>query len=359
MAFEMKAKPLYRRLMILGLFLLCMYLFLMIFPLIKDLLAVLVISIVLTYVSRPGMMYFERLGVPRVISILATFVLFIAVVVLLINSLVPVLIEEVGSLIANINQMDVEGIHSNTLNWLNERFPSAVAIIGLESAETSDLLDRIREATSGFLQQSLSLLAGAASVIVLAMVVPFLVFFMLKDGDMITRQLITKIPNRFFEMSLSLGHRIDHKLGDYIRSILIESLIIGLLAWGAFELLGVKFALVLGIINGLLNMIPFFGPLIAYVPTSLVVILTYQPVGWGLLWMAVILIGVQMLDNVLLKPLLISRSVEVHPAVVLLAVLIGGRIAGPIGMFIAVPVYSIIQVIVVDLYAHLRDYRII
>lgn len=75
--------------------------------------------------------------------------------------------------------------------------------------------------------------------------------------------------------------------------------------------------------------------------------------------MVTILVGAQMLDNVLLKPILISRSVNVHPAAVLITVLIGGRIAGPIGMFIAVPVYAILKVIILDLYTHLKDYRII
>lgn len=94
----------------------------------------------------------------------------------------------------------------------------------------------------------------------LSIVVPIITFFLMRDGDKFIKRIIEKIPNRFFEMSVSLTHRIDQQLGNYIRSVLLESLIIGIICWISFEIVGVKFALVLGLLNGFLNMIPFLVP---------------------------------------------------------------------------------------------------
>ncbi len=167
------------------------------------------------------------------------------------------------------------------------------------------------------------------------------------------------IPNRYFEMSLSLMHRIDDKLGAYIRSIMLESLFIWLLTWPALGILGVNFALLLGLMNGFLNMIPYFGPLMAYFPVAGIILITNPEPGWQLFWASLAMVLIQIIDNIVLKPLIVSRSMHVHPAVVLVGVLVGGKLAGAVGMFIAVPLYSVIQVIIVDLYGHLKSHKII
>ncbi|MFH0881545.1 MAG: AI-2E family transporter [bacterium] len=351
--------PLYRRLVLLALSLVLFYGFLRILPHIEDIITVLIISIVLTYAFRPLVDYAEREGISRVVSILGIFAIVIGLLILSLTSLVPILITEVGTLVERLNEIDLAKLQGNVIDWMQQRMPGVMTFLDVNEGQTDQIIQRFRDFSATFLQQSIGVLSGAFSALSLAIVVPFIVFFLLKDGSAFTRSWVRRVPNRFFEMSMSLAHRMDRQLGNYILSVLVESLIVGALAWLAFALVGVRFALILGILSGLLNMIPFFGPLIAWIPTTIVFVLTYQPFGLGLFWMAVVLIGVQMVDNVLLKPLLISRSQSVHPITVLLVVLIGGRVAGPIGMFIAVPFFSIIKVIVVDLYEHLKNYRII
>ncbi|MDP8237778.1 MAG: AI-2E family transporter [Candidatus Hatepunaea meridiana] len=350
--------PMYRRLFLLILFVITAITFILIFPLISDLLVVLVISIVLTYVFKPCVAYLEHLGVRRVISITAIFVLGGVLIGIGVRFFVPTIISEGVALYDNIREFDFIGIHRNFTFWLDNHLPGVSGLIAIEPDQAEIWISRIGAGATAFLQQSQKLIAGAMNVLALAIVVPFMTFFLLKDGAAFTKKLIETIPNRYFEMTLSLSYRIDRSFGNYILSILIESAVIGILTWIAFAIMGVKFAVVLGLINGLLNSIPFFGPFIAYFPIALVVLITYDPPGLGLLWMLIILTSVQVIDNVLAKPILISRSVNVHPAIVLLAVLIGGKLAGAIGMFIAVPVYAIIQVIIVDSYTHLKRYKI-
>ncbi|MBZ0265972.1 AI-2E family transporter [bacterium] len=352
-------KPSVRRTILLILALAAVAIFGIIFPLISDLLVTLIICLVLAYIIRPLMVMMERLGVQREVSILGIFALAIGLLIFALQYFIPFLANEIGSLLTRLEQVNINAFQAKMTAWLDERFPSITTLFGFDGSEAEEWLTRVRGATSGFLEQSLTILASAANVLALSIVVPFITFFILRDGDKLHKNFIARVPNRFFEMAVSLSNRIDEQLGNYIRSVLLESLIVGVLVSVMFAIVGVKFSLVLGIVNGLLNMIPFFGPLISWLPTGLVILITYDQVGFGMFWMAITLISVQSLDNVILKPWLISKSVNVHPAAVLLAVLIGGRIAGPIGMFVAVPVYSVLKVIIVDFYSHLKAYRII
>jgi len=357
--FSPKISPIYRRIFLLALFLTAVVILILIFPMIDDLIVMLIIALVMTYIFKPGVVYLEHIGVHRAISIMCIFLLGGVLIVLGMMFFIPVLIEEARTLIENIQEVDFAAAYANVIGWIDQRLPGLSSMLGAGPDQAEAWLSGISKAFSQFLGQSTRVLASAVNTLALLSVIPFMVFFFLKDGSRFTKRLIENVPNRYFEMSMSLVYRIDQQLGNYIRSVLVESAIIGVLTWVALEILGVKFAIVLGLLNGLLNSIPFFGPLIAYFPIGLVILITYDPPALGLLWMVIILAAVQIIDNALAKPLLIGRSVDVHPAMVLLAVLIGGKLAGAIGMFIAIPAYKIIQVIIVDSYTHLKRYHLI
>ncbi len=349
----------YRRIFVLILILTALVVFILAFPLISDLLVMLIISVVITYILKPGVAYLEHMGVKRVLAIASIFAMTVILIVVCLRFIIPVLIDQGVTLVASLKEIDFVHKYSNFIVWMDEHLPGLAGGVGLTPDKAEMWLGKISSAITAFLQQSTKVIASAANIIILSSIVPMLIFFFLKDGSLFIKKTIEKVPNRFFEMSMSLAYRIDQQLGNYIRSVLIESVIIGIMTWIALEILGVKFAIVLGLINGLLNSIPFFGPIIAYLPIGLVILISYDPPLLGLLWMVIILSSVQVMDNALAKPLLIGRSVDVHPATVLLVVLIGGRLAGAIGMFIAVPAYKIIQVIIVDSYSHLKKYKII
>lgn len=353
------ANHIYRRVLLLVFFLAALVVFILAFPMISDLLVMLIIAVILTYILKPGVAYLEHMGINRVLAIASIFVVTTLLIIICLRFFIPMLIDEGVNLVASLKEVDFVQKYTNFITWVDERLPGLTGGVGLTPDRAEMWLGRISSTITAFLQQSTKVLAGAANIIVLASIVPMLIFFFLKDGSLFTKKLIEKVPNRFFEMSISLAYRIDQQLGNYIRSVLLESVIIAIMTWIALEILGVKFAILLGLLNGLLNSIPFFGPIIAYLPIGFVILITYNPPLIGLFWMAIILLSVQVIDNILAKPLLIGRSVDVHPAMVLLVVLIGGRLAGAIGMFIAVPAYKIIQVIIVGSYNHLKQYRII
>lgn len=329
------------------------------FPYIKEVIIMLLLSLIITYFLHPGVVILERFGLDRQTAILLLFAIFGALVALLFVYIIPVFITEAIRLKENLMDIDVKANYLAIYEWLELKVPGLANMFGIQSDNYEDWISRGQTIASGLLQKTVDFFASAINIIVFIIVVPFLTFFMLRDGNRFTRLIIENVPNRFFEMTLSLLYRIDKKLENYIVSILIESVIVGFLTWVGLEILGVKFALVLGILHGLLNMIPYFGPAVAYIPIGFVVLLTYPQPTLGLFWMTLILFSVQMIDNWILKLVIIAKAVKIHPVVVILAVLIGGKLAGALGMFIAIPMYAVFQVIIVDFYSHLKKYQIV
>jgi predicted PurR-regulated permease PerM len=336
------------------------YMVYLVLPQISDIVTMVIISLVFAYLLRPVVGWAERQGLQRIWSITIIFVVVTALLVVALNFLVPMLIDQLGSLVDNLKQFNLQEKQKEFVLWVEEASPGLADTLGLEQLEDGGgIAEKVNEFAQTLLSRAIGLLAGLANVLSLMSVMPFIIFFILKDGDKFMHQMISRVPNRFFEMTLSLIHRLDQRLSAYIISVMISSSFVGLLTWLLFELVGIKYALVLGIVGALLNVIPFFGPLLTIIPTTLVVVLTYEPIGLGLLWMTIVLLGVQQVESMVIKPAVMSKSLDIHAVTVILVVLIGGKLAGALGMFIAVPVYSILQLIVVDLYGHLRDYRII
>ncbi len=358
-------RPLWRRLLLLAFSLLVLYLLFIMYDQVSDILAAVIISVFLTYILRPIMVILERQYIPRTVSLFIIFVGITGLLVLAMTFLIPVLIEEIRGLALNLQQIDISNLVGKLRVWLDSKYQGLSGMIGLDpelwkqEGPTAEVLNQLRGYMSSVLETSGSILSGTFNFLAMAIVVPFVTFFMLRDGDTFTKNVIARVPNRYFEMALSLAHKVDKTMGNYLRGIFIESLIVSVLSWIGFEIMGLKFALVLAVIAGLLNMIQFFGPMLTYIPVLTVAALTYSPVWVGLFWATAINATIQVIDNAVLKPVVISRSTNVHPVAVLLAVLVGGKLAGALGMFIAVPVYAIVQTVILDLYTHLKAYRVI
>ncbi|MBS1262550.1 MAG: putative transport protein YhhT [Calditrichaeota bacterium] len=351
--------PVIRRIVLLALTVLLLFLLVRAFPVIDDIISVIVISLVISYAMRPLMTYLERRGINRVVTILILFVLFAAVITLAIAYLVPRLIEQLSAIGSTLNQIDVRQIRDSSLEWIEQYFPALAESLREETGEAAMIADRARGIVTSVIQQSANVLAGLVNFFSLLSIMPILIFFMLKDGRLFTRSVVARVPNRFFEMTMSLLYKVNRTIGDYIVSVVISSLFVGATTWLGLSIIGVRYSLALAVVGGLFNVIPFFGPLLTIVVTSLLIILTEDPFVLPLVWAVIVLFLIQQVESIVVKPMLLSHSMSIHPAVVIIAVLIGGRIAGPIGMFIAVPVYSIIHMVIVDLYQHLKDYRII
>ena len=197
---------------------------------------------------------------------------------------------------------------------------------------------------------------GVISGLTFAVIVPFVAFFFLKEGRRLTRCLIALVPNAYFELCLNLMYQANKQIGNYIRGQLLAVLVVSVLSIGGLSIIGVYYALPLGLLAGLANVIPYLGPLIGIVCSSIVALAT----GGGLAMVAKVIVMfliVQLIDNVLIQPTMVAKSVELHPLVVLFVVMVGSQLMGIIGMLIAVPLTGIAKVSGQTIYKGIRQYQ--
>lgn len=189
------------------------------------------------------------------------------------------------------------------------------------------------------------LLVGLTKIfdlIVFLTVIPVLVFYMLKDYTKIKSFFKQFIPKKYKKRAGLLMAAISENFGNYIRGQLIVSAFVSLTTLIIFHLLNVKYALLLAIIMGLTNIIPYFGPIIGAIPA--VAIALTQSVNLVILVLIAILV-IQLIESNLLSPYIVGKSVNIHPIAIIFALLFGGQISGILGMILAVPLLTILKVI--------------
>jgi predicted PurR-regulated permease PerM len=237
---------------------------------------------------------------------------------------------------------------------LQETFPM---LKGIDLAE--ELNQRAQAWATELLKKTPALVGSLLSGITSFVIVPIVGFFFLIEGRAIKRAFIELIPNRYFEMVLNLLHRIDIQLGGYIRGLVLSVIIISMLSIGGLRIVGLNDYLVVGTIAGLANVIPYLGPIIGIVAGVLAALLQYSALSWGTILPVVgVFMFVQIMDNVFVAPVVVARSVNLHPLVVIFVVLVGNHLFGAVGMLLAVPTTAIVKVSAQTIYEGLRSYSV-
>ncbi len=201
------------------------------------------------------------------------------------------------------------------------------------------------------------------------MLAPLIFIFLGFDNGQIRRFFIGLVPNRYFELSLTVVDRLDDAIGKYLRGTLIECFLVGVILALGLILLGIPagMAVAIGVVSGLLNAIPFVGTAIA-----LVIGLGYalvaeniRPLIPGLnpndlaLYVVILVVIIHVLDDVVFQPFVLGSAVNVHPLVVVIAIISGSLIMGLWGMLFAIPTVVVIKTAVATFFEELKDYRII
>ena len=190
-------------------------------------------------------------------------------------------------------------------------------------------------------------------------IVPFVLFFFLGQGRTIKRAIIELVPNRYFELVLNLLYRIDGQLGGYVRGMVLSVIIVSLLSSIGLYFIGLEHFLLIGVLAGLANVIPYLGPLIGIVAGIIATVLQYSTLSFGVVLPVIIVFAiVQLVDNVFIAPMVVGRSVNLHPLLVIFAVLVGSELFGAVGMLLAVPTTAVIKVSVRTIYEGWRGYSV-
>jgi putative permease len=197
------------------------------------------------------------------------------------------------------------------------------------------------------------MVSTALSTMILA---PFFAFFMLQDGRGFVHKLLSLVPNNLFELALNLQFQMNQQLGGFIRARFLESALVGGIVWVGLIIINFPYALFLGIVAGITNIIPYIGPIIGAAP-AIIIALAAEKTPLYLAVVAAIYVLAQVLDMLLVIPLVVAKIVDLHPVMVVVVIIIGGQVMGILGMIISIPVASILKLTFTEFYNHVVDFR--
>lgn len=214
-----------------------------------------------------------------------------------------------------------------------------------------------------------SMISKVTDIVSTWLVAPFVFIFLLIDNGEIKRNLIMLVPNRYFEMVLTIIDNVDHAIGKYLRGTLMECSLVGLSFMTLLFLIGIElqWALLIGIVAGLANAIPFLGPAIglvvgmayALIAENMEPILPFIDPNNIILWVLIAVGIVQVLDNTVFQPIVLGSAVSLHPLVVIIGVMGGSVILGFAGMLFAIPIIVIVKVMLSTLINEMKAYSLI
>lgn len=320
------------------------------FYFLRHLITPVVISIFLAYLLEPLVNALENRGMRRLwstITVLAGFVVLFALGIILLREQMA---EELGAILANIQIDQPELLVDQAKEKLLASFPNQGRLINMFASVALHYV-------KSFLGPGVTGVTELLSAFGATIIIPFLIFFILNDSHALQKSLVQQIPNRYFEMSLSLFHKANQQLGRYIRGVLLDAAIVGVLVVIGLTLLDLRYAAFIGILAGMANLIPYLGPVVGGIPAIVISVIdngNFSGVPSILLVFGV----VKLIDDILIQPLVVSKSVELHPVTVIIAIYVGGHLGGILGMIVAVPLVAIIKESLSILYWGLTKYYI-
>jgi len=308
----------------------------------------LILALIATFLLEPLVKVIERGGRSRTTSIFVIFFLVAIAMALSAVWLAPHWQQMWGSLKTDIPRY-TSGLISflrSAQNDLRQHLPFI---------DSYDLPARARALAEELVAQILvQTPRSALRLASLLFIVPLFSFFFLRDGQRIMRAIISLAPNRHFEMAHDLSYGISRQLAHFIRGRILEAFIVGLVVAIGLSFTDIRYAPLLGVFAGVTNLIPYIGPLIGMIPGILIALVDLG-LGGEFWWIVTVyfLIAQVFVDGFILIPVLISRVSNLHPLWVILAIIMGGKLYGVLGMIIGVPVASIIKISILEI----RHYR--
>lgn len=214
---------------------------------------------------------------------------------------------------------------------------------------------RAAQMVQGGLTRTISAVTSTISFVLGFIVIPFWLFYILNDQAEVSAGLMTLVPERLEADVRNLLRISDDIFSAYIRGQLLLCLFIGTMATVGLMLIDVPYALVLGLVAGVFELVPFIGPLLGAVPGVIVAALVSWPTAG---WAVVVFFVIQQVENLLLVPRISGRSVRLHPALVMVVLVVGNEAAGLWGMLLAVPVTALIRDVFKYLYLRFSDQEV-
>jgi len=305
-----------------------------------DILAPVLASLVIAYALEGIVRRITRLGMPRIISVIFTVFVFVTTLLIVLLGLVPVMARQLTQFVRDFPYI-LDKLQQKIIA-LPEKYPL------ISDVQVNEVITRINNELVEFGQKAVSYSLASAgnlfTMMVYLIVIPLLVFFMLKDKDKIIAWLASFLPHEH-GLAYTVWKDVDIKMGNYIRGKLLEILIVGVAAYIPLGLMGLNYAATISMFIGLSVIIPYVGAIAVTIPVAFIAWFQWGP-GDNFLYVMIAYLVVQALDANVLVPLLFSEVVNMHPVAIIVSVLVFGGLWGVWGVFFAIPLATLVQAVI-------------
>ncbi|WP_410514620.1 AI-2E family transporter [Paenibacillus sp. BR2-3] len=321
-----------------------MFLFMPLVAIIKLLLVPMMLSGFMYYLLRPLVNYMEKKKINRTLSILLLYLAIIGLFILFWALVWPTLQEQIQNFMKNAPYL-VQGLQDQ-FNQLRKT-PVLSRFFQGESDLATRLSEYLNNAITWVTNSMSNLITVISGIVVVIATLPIILYYMLKDGHKLSPIVQSLIPRKYRKEGQETLKDIDAALSSFIVTRVLLNVILGILLYIGFLIIGLPYSLLLAVISVPLNFIPFVGSLLAAIPVLIVGFIESPTLA---LWALVIVIIAQQIQDNVLSPIIYGKRLDVHPLTTVLLVLIGGDFYGIIGVLIALPVYMIVKIIFLRIY---------
>lgn len=310
----------------------------MLFPIVKVFVALFVpfiIAAFIAYLLHPVVEWLNGAGLHRGAAVLIIYVLFFGAVGLALYRGIPILVSQLKDLSENAPIFAehyrewVASIQDGTSQWPD----------GIQD-RIEDGIIAVERYLDNLLMKIINGLVNIINSIFLIALIPFIAFYMLKDYGVLTKMVWYLTPRKWRKQGSLFLKDVDKTLGSYIRGQLLVCAAIGSFAAFLFWAVGMNYSLLLGLIVGITNVIPYFGPVIGIVPALIIAATISLKM---VIYVLIIVFVLQFLEGNILSPFIVGKSLQMHPLFIMFALLAGGEIGGILGLVIAVPVLAVLK----------------
>jgi predicted PurR-regulated permease PerM len=323
---------------------------------IGDFLGIIMLPIVLAaiffYMLNPIVDWLETKKVPRLTSIILLFLIIIGLIVWGLVVAIPSLIQTITSIAKNMPQFVSEG-EKNVNQWIEDfnitQFQPQIE--DFMNTISSRLIDWSKSISTSVINGVGSFVSAATSIAVSIMIFPFILFYLLRDGKNLNKYVVSFLPNNWRKDTALVLTQVNNQLSSYVRGQLTVAIIVGIMFSILFSIIGLDYAMTLGMVAGALNLIPYLGSFLAMVPVVIIALFS-GPIM--LLKVAICFVIEQTIEGRFVSPLLLGSKLNIHPITILFVLLTAGKLFGLWGVLIGIPVYASAKVIIIYFYKWYR-----
>lgn len=302
-------------------------------------------SLVVAYLLQGPIRMLNKIGVPNVISITVAYILFLAIMILVLLWLIPELYQQIPKFFLDTLPEGITKFKSEMTIWIasvKTKFPGLISDKVI-STWLDDLSNFIKDFSKNFVF-SWDSIKTVVSVVIFIVLMPLLVFFFLKDKQKIIDWMRSYYP-KDIELTNTVWLDLNEQIGNYVRGKIFEILVVWFATFLGFVYFDMPLALVLAGMVGLSVVVPYIGAVVVTIPVLLIAYAQFGGFTPDFWWVIGVYAVIQTIDAVVIVPLLFSEVVKLHPVAIVVAVLVFGGLWGFWGVFFAIPLASLVQAI--------------